>query len=77
MEAPPPPEASCEEIDVVNLWEQLKPQLASLMSQTLQRLASYTETLEIPRWGTAARGKLESVLKRGNSLAATESIRPG
>jgi len=69
MEAPPPPEASREEVDVVYIWEQLKPQLASLMSQTLQRLASYTETLEIPRWGTAARGKLESVLKRGNSLA--------
>ena len=68
MEAPPPPEASREEVDVVYIWEQLKPQLASLMSQTLQRLGSYTETLEIPRWGTAARGKLESVLKRGNSL---------
>jgi len=58
-----------QEGDVATLWGELKPQLGSLMSQTLQRLASYTETLEIPRWGTAARGKLASVLKRGNSLA--------
>ena len=57
-----------QEGDVAKAWGELKPQLASLMSQTLQRLASYTETLEIPRWGTAVRGKLERVLKRGDSL---------
>lgn len=35
--------------DVFKLWEQLKPQVASLLSQTWQRLARYGDMLETPR----------------------------
>jgi len=35
--------------DVFKLWEQLKPQVAALLSQTWQRLARYGDMLEIPR----------------------------
>ena len=35
--------------DVLKLWEQLKPQVASLLSQTWQRLARYGDMLETPR----------------------------
>lgn len=71
-EAPSPP-ASREEVDIVNRWEQLKPQLVSLVSQTWQKLAAYRETLEPPRWGTSPSalfhkwGRLETVLNRGSS----------
>jgi tetratricopeptide (TPR) repeat protein len=51
-EASPPP-ASCVETDVVNLWEQVKPQLASLARLTWQRLAAYAERLEPPRRGNS------------------------
>jgi tetratricopeptide (TPR) repeat protein len=35
--------------DVFKLWEHLKPQVASLLSQTWQRLARYGDMLETPR----------------------------
>ena len=35
--------------DVLKFWEQLKPQMASLLSQTWQRLARYGDMLETPR----------------------------
>jgi len=35
--------------DVLKFWEQLKPQVASLLTQTWQRLARYGDMLETPR----------------------------
>jgi tetratricopeptide (TPR) repeat protein len=67
----PPRTATDTEVDVVNLWEQVKPQLASLVRQSWERLIGYTKRLE-SRWSTSthykSRGKLVHVVRRGDSL---------
>jgi tetratricopeptide (TPR) repeat protein len=78
-----PPVPAEQEGDVAKLWGELKPQLASLVNQTWQRLATYRETLEPSRWGTRPSalfhkwGKRETVLHRGNSPQAVNRSGPG
>lgn len=55
--------------DVVRLWQQLKPQLASVLTQTWQRLAQYTNMPE-----TDERNLLETTAERCDSLGPDRSV---
>ena len=72
-----------QEGDVAKLWGQLKPQLASLVNQTWQRLAAYRETLEPPRWGARPAAlfhkgeERDTVLHCGHSAGAVNRSGPG
>jgi PilZ domain len=72
----PPPMPAEQEGDVAKLWGQLKPQLASLVNQTWQRLAAYRETLEPPCRGTRP-SALFHKLRRGDSPQAVNRSGPG
>ena len=67
--------------DVVKLWEQLKPQLASLVNQTWQRLARYGDMLETPVKNMSSsvreRNHLEPRVKRcSSSMSPDRSVSP-
>jgi len=65
------------QVDVSKRWGQLKPQFASLLSQTWQRLARYAETLD-HRWITTTssslreKGNLEPTWTRCNSSSPSD-----
>lgn len=77
------PKPADQEGDVAKLWGQLKPQLASLVNQTWQRLAAYRETREPPRWGARPSAllqkgeKRDTVRHRGHSAGAVNRSGPG
>jgi tetratricopeptide (TPR) repeat protein len=68
--------------DVFKLWEQLKPQMASLLSQTWQRLARYRDMLETPRpvmhmsSSVRARDHLETPAKHCSSSSSMDRSVP-